>query len=374
MKLVKKSFALILIVAFSLAVIAGCVSQTESTPNQSSSKATRRITDMVGRTVEIPTNVEKIVPLGNAPRMIAYLGLAEKVVGLGSMAVEKISPVTAYAYANKDLWADLPLVGTDAGGATDYYPEQILAVAPDVILCSYTAELADEIQRKTGIPTVAVAMGTLFQEDYDQALRLLADVCGVQDRAEEVISYIDSCLKDLATRSAGIPVSDKPSILGAAATFKGVHGIEGIYANYPVFQAIEANDVAAGISDIVGGLLIDKEQVIGWDPQYILLDSGGVELVKVDYTANPAFYKQLQAVKDNNVYQYPSSTSYYSNIEIPLVNSYYVASLIFPEQFQDLSFEKKANDIFKYFLGVDNYLSVLSEAGHGYSKVELGVE
>lgn len=290
------------------------------------------------------------------------------------MAADKISPVTAYAYANKDLWANVPIVGTDAAGATDYYPEQIIAVHPDVILCSYTAELADEIQTKTSIPTVVVAMGTLFGDDYNEALRILGDVCGVKDRAEEVISYIDECLNDLATRTAEIPDEDKPTVLGAAATFKGAHGIEGVYSKYAVFQAIAANDVTDGISDTIGGVLVDKEQILGWNPQIIFFDFGGVALVKTDYAENPDFYAQLTAVKDGNLYQYPSSTSYYSNVEIPIVNSYYVASLLYPEQFKDIVFEENSNEIFKFFLGTDDYLSKLEAAGAGYGKVELGAK
>jgi iron complex transport system substrate-binding protein len=214
---------------------------------------------------------------------------------------------------------------TDAGGATDYYPEQIIAVHPDVILCSYNKELADEIQSKTGTPVVAVPMGTLFGKDYEDALRMLGDVCGAKDRAEEVISYINNCLKDLETRTSGISDANKPTILGAAATFKGAHGIEGVYSKYAVFEAISANNVTKGISDTVGGVLVDKEKIIGWNPQYITFDSGGVSLVKADYAKNANFYAQLKAVKDGNLYQYPSSTSYYSNVEIPIVNSYYVA-------------------------------------------------
>ena len=103
--------------------------------------------------------------------------------------------------------------------STDYYPEQIISVRPDVILCTYTAELADEIQSKTGIPTVAVPQGRLYQEDYKQALRIIGDVCGVEDRAENVISYIDDCLADLNRRTADIPDGEKPSVLAAAATF-----------------------------------------------------------------------------------------------------------------------------------------------------------
>ena len=377
----KKLSAILLTAALMFTLFAGCGTKAEQASAQPSASAeqtpaatTRTITDMVGRTVEIPATVEKIVPLGNTPRMITYLGLAGKAVGIGGMAADKISPVTAYAYANKDLWANLPIVGTDAAGATDYYPEQIIAVKPDVILCSYTSELADEIQTKTGIPTVAVAMGTLFGDDYNEALRLLADVCGVKDRAEEVISYIDDCLNDLKTRTANVPEADKPTVLGAAATFKGAHGIEGVYSKYAVFNAIAANDVAKGISDTSGGVLVDKEQVLGWNPQYLFLDSGGVSLVKQDYAATPDFYKQLKAVNDGNVYQYPSSTSYYSNVEIPIVNAYYVGSILYPEQFKDIVFNDKANEIFKFFLGADDYLSVINGAGAGYGKVDLGAK
>ena len=202
--------------------------------------------------------------------MITYLGLADKVVGIGSMDMDKVTPVTAYAYANKDLWANVPVVGTDAAGATDYYPEQIIAVDPDVIFCSYNKELADEIQTKTGIPVVAVPMGTLFGQDYEQALRLMGDVCGAGDRAEEVISYINNSLSDLETRTSDIPAEDKPAVLGAAATFKGAHGIEGVYTNYAVFDAISANDVTKGVADNAGAVLIDKEKVIDWDPSVYL--------------------------------------------------------------------------------------------------------
>lgn len=390
--IMKKSIVLFLILALTAGLLAGCgASDTTasaaaaSTASASSAAAltvtaventpasrVRTITDCLGREVEIPSSVEKIVPLGNTPRMITYLGLANKVVGIGGMDPDKITPVTAYAYANKNQWADVPVVGTDAAGATDYYPEQIIAVDPDVILCSYTKELADEIQTKTGIPVVAVPMGTLFGKDYEDALRILGDVCGANDRAEEVISYINDCLKDFKTRTSGIPDKDKPSILGAAATFKGAHGIEGVYTKYAVFEAISANDVTKGTSDKAGGVLVDKEKIIGWDPRYISFDSGGINLVKADYEKNPDFYAQLRAVKDGNLYQYPSSTSYYSNVEIPIVNGYYISSVLYPEQFKDIVFEEKANGIFKFFLGTDNYLSELEASGAGYGKVSLG--
>ena len=79
------------------------------------SAAKRTITDGAGRTVEIPAQVTRIVPLGNAPRMIVYLGLADRVVGIESCEIAS-SPIQAYAYAYREQWAALPVCGTNAMG------------------------------------------------------------------------------------------------------------------------------------------------------------------------------------------------------------------------------------------------------------------
>ena len=374
-KSIKKSLAVaLLLVVF---VLCGCASNDKQTadskPENEQSSETRTITDAVGREVEIPATVDKIVPLGNAPRMVVYLGLAENVVGVGGMQRDNITPLTAYAYATKDTWADLPIVGTDAAGATDYYPEQIISVQPDVILCTYTSELADEIQIKTGIPTIAVPQGTLYQEDYKQALRTIGEVCGAKERAEEVISYIDESLADLDRRTSDFSDIDKPSVLGAAATFKGAHGIEGVYVDYPVFSAINVYNVADEVvtSGDSMAVTVDKEQILSWNPDIIFLDAGNVGLVRDDLAANQDFYDKLSAYKLNNIYQYPNSTSYYSNVEIPIVNSYYVGSLLYPEQFKDIDVEKKAREVFEFFLGDADYLLKLEEAGYDYGEVKL---
>ena len=121
-----------------------------------------------------------------------------------------------------------------------------------------------------------------------------------------------------------------------------------------------------------GAVVIDKEQIIGWDPDVIFFDYSGVTLVNEDYKTNPDFYTHLTAVDNGNLYRYPNSTYYYSNLEIPIVNCYYVASIVYPEQFGDVNFEDRANEIFKFFLGTDNYLSELEAVEAGYSKVSLG--
>ncbi len=381
----KKIIALLMSVLLMLSFMAGCGESNKPAPAEAPSQTdkeeaspetpageARIITDMLGREVEVPAIVNNIVALGNTPRLITYLGLADKVVGYSGMNPEKTSPVCAYAYTNKDRWANVPIVGTDAGGQTDYYPEEIIKVSPDIILASCPIELAQDLEKQIGIPVFVVKPDTILTREYDQCLLLLGEVCGVQEKAQEVVDYIHACRDDLANRTKDIPEDEKPDVLSAAATFKGVHGLESIRIKDAVMEAVGAKNLAADVSDKSSCIIADMEQILAWNPEYIFLDSGGVGLVRQDAKEHPEFYEKLRAFEEGKVYQYPSSTAYYANLEIPLANSYFVGSVLYPEQFKDLNIRDKANEIMEYFLGIEDYMSILEESGHGYCAVELG--
>lgn len=369
MKTLHKAVALVLAALTALALCACGQAPAQNTPGGTETKT---ITDALGREVTVPATVEKIIPLGNTPRMISYLGLADKVVGIGDCERAE-SPLQAYAYVNRDKWRDLPVVGSDSMGETSYYPEELIGLAPDVIVCTYGLDTVQDIERQTGLPVVAVTDAVLFSAEYEDSLRILGEVCGVSERAEAVVEFINSCIADLRARTENIPDDDKPSILAAAATFKGSHGIEGVYSNYAVFDVIAVNDVTRGIMDSSApkGLLVDKEQILEWNADMIFLDYSGVELVRQDMAENPDFYRQLDAFTSGNVYQCPNSTWHWSNVEIPLVSAYYMGSLLYPEAFADVDFEAKAAEIFGFFLGEPEYLTTLAEAGAGYTKLEF---
>ena len=368
----KSCFLAALLMVTSL-LLAACGNSAPDTADSGTAADTRTITDGAGRQVEIPAQVERIVPLGNTPRMIVYLGLADKVVGIEACEIAS-SPIQAYAYPQVERWSALPNCGTNAMGETAYYPEEIILAGPDVILCTDPADVADNLQEQTGIPVVAVSQGKLFGQEYEQTLRILGEACGVSQRAEEVITFVNGCLEDLRGRTADIPDQGKPTVLGAGATFKGSHSIDGVYTNYPVFQVLSANDVAREIAGQTGssGVMVDREQILTWDPEIIFFDAGSMALVRTDYAENPGYFDQLQAVESGELYQWPNSTWHWSNVEIPLVSAYYVGQLLYPDAFADVDFPAKASEIFDFFLGQPDYLQVLEEAGAGYGKVTLG--
>lgn len=133
---------------------------------------TRTITDGYGREVQIPSEVKTIIPSGNAPRFITYLGLADRVVPVPKCEYSEENSTAIYrpyAYVNRELWNTLPDVGNDSSGAGEWYAEQIVIAHPDLIITTYTADVADDIQAQTGIPVVAIPSPALFSEEYNSA-------------------------------------------------------------------------------------------------------------------------------------------------------------------------------------------------------------
>lgn len=341
----------------------------EPTEEPAAEPETRIVVDGLGREIEVPAKVETIMTLGNASRMATYLGLAGKMITVTS-SDNNDSVVMAYGYYNHDIWSDLPVCSS--GGYGEINPEVIIDADPDVILCTFEEDIVANIEEQIGRKVVAAPQGTLFAEDYEQALRIFGEACGVSDRAEAVIAFIQECLADLDNRTNSIADADKPTALCAAATFRGGHGIAGVYANNAVFSTVNAKDVTVGYIDAQKGVEVDKEQVLEWNPDLIVLDASNIGLVENEYAEDPTFFESLNAVKNGELYQWPNSTSNYTNVEIPLVNAYYIGSIMFPETFADVDFDAKAEEIFRFFLGHDGYLSVLNNAGMGYGPVTLG--
>ena len=267
--------------AVMISALAGCGTGGSAQNGGSTAQNTRTVTDSAGRTVAIPETVERIVCVNvGALRYTCYLGAQDLVVGVEDYEQQERSLTRIYNYVNYDTFASLPVIG----GNGDPYPESIIAAGPDVIVAAaFTADDADDLQSRTGIPVVVVPGSdtTLDQKAYD-TIRILGEVYGKEDRAEELTAYLDGVKADLETRTAAIPDADKPTVYVGGVSFKGHHGFEGTEAGYGPFALIHANNLA----DTTGQTCafdIDTEQVLAWDPDVIFLDFNGMSMVLILY-------------------------------------------------------------------------------------------
>ena len=355
----KKGIALLLIVT---CLLAGCAQ------NGAGERGMRTITDGAGRQVEVPGQVQSIVCVGvGALRYSCYVGAAELVAGVEDYEV-KPGMSRLYNYVNFDKFRDLAVIGTNG----QPYPEEIIALAPDVIVMSaYASVDADELQKKTAVPVVVVpGSDTTLDADCYETIRILGELYGMEARAAELTGYLRGIEKDLQERTGDIPDSEKPTVYVGGVSFKGAHGFEGTEAGYGPFALIHANNLADSTGQ-TGAFDIDPEQVLSWDPDVIFLDYNGMELIREDHARNPEYYQALTAVQEGRVYAQISFRSSASNLETALADAYYAACVLYPERFSDIDPEQKAGEIFGMLLGVDPY-DDLKEAGYALEPIKIG--
>ena len=360
----KKIIALVLTVSACVGLLVGCGTVG------SNKGYSRTITDSAGRQVNVPEKVESIVCVGvGALRYTCYIGAADLVVGVEDYETKK-GIDRLYNYVNHDKFKDLPVTGTNGVP----YAEEIIAVAPQVIVMSKSANAdADELQTQTGTPVVVIpGSDTTLDNNAYETIRILGELYGMGRRAEELTAYLRGIQEDLDSRTKNIPDSGKPSVYVAGVSFRGLHGFEGTEAGYGPFKLIRAKNLADTTGQN-GAFDIDLEQVLSWDPDIIFLDFNGMNLIKEDYAKNPAYYNSLTAVQEGKVYSQISFRSYASNLDTALADAYYAACVMYPEQFKDVDPVTKAGEIFKKLLGTNPYED-LKEAGYEFRPIKIGEE
>lgn len=372
----KKLYALLIATVLILSLFAGCSSGSgaasaapSAAPSASAEPATRTIKDMADRDVEIPATISTVATLGATARMLTYAGCADKIVGLTDLEKTCDSGMP-YCYVNSDKFPGQTSIAS-GGASSETYEEALATLKPDVIFTSYSdIEQVKTLQDKLGIPVISLTYQGIFSDSVYAALTLIGDVMGTQDRCNELITAMKGWQKDLSDRTKDIPDADKPTVYAGAVSFSGGHGIEGTYANYPPFVAINAKNVVDETGE-KSSVIVDKEKLVVWNPDIIFLTPGNMNLVNEDYKTNPSLYDNLKAVKNGDVYTQINYNYYGCNIELAIADAYFAGTVIYPDKFADLDFEKKADEIFTEMLG-QPYIQVLKDNGNGFGTVTIG--
>ncbi|NLW90189.1 MAG: iron ABC transporter substrate-binding protein [Syntrophomonadaceae bacterium] len=366
----KRTICLFVLLLFSLSIFSsGCSSQTAQKSQTAPTKIT--VTDTLNRQVEINGVAKKVVAIGpGAMRLCCYFNNPAIFAGIEQMEID--SPTgRPYFYAYPEL-AKLPVIGPGGpNNAPD--PEKILTVKPDVIFTAYAPDKAtvDNLQAKTGIPVVAVSYGktSTFDPQVNASLILIGKIIGMDQRAQELVGLMDQFKNDLDKRTKDIPQDKKPTTYVGGLGMKGTHGIESTQGNYSLFNAIHARNVVDETGK-TGSVMIDKEQLVKWNPDKIFIDGAGYPSILEDYKKNSQFYQTLSAVKNGELFAILPYNFYTTNIDTSIADAYYMGKVLYPDQFQDIDPEKKADEIYKLLLGKELYAQMTKDFG-AFRKITL---
>jgi iron complex transport system substrate-binding protein len=358
-----KSIIITGLLVICIVAIAGCTGESVTSQETGSpSGAEITLTDGFGRTVTVPSPPESVVCSGSGClRYLVYLQGQDLVVGVDSIEKEdKAMDARAYALVNPQF-KDLPLIG-EYRGKDD--PEKIIGIDPQVVFktgstgtaYATSADDADKLQAKTGVTVVAFPYGSL-RNDAEKAemyggLRVMGQVIGNKDRAEEVIAYVDATIADLENRTSDIPESEQKTVYVGGVSYAGAHGIISTEPAYPPFLWVNARNVAAGMGAAHAD--VAKEALVDWDPDYIFIDVGTLQIDNsgaIDELKNDPALQGLSAVKNGKIYGVLPYNFYSTNYDSVLADAYFVGKILYPDRFADIDPQQKANEIYAFFVG-----------------------
>lgn len=333
---------------------------------------TIEVTDLAGRSVAIPAGADSFACIGpGCLRLYCYVAEKDQLAGVEDVEKTWGQAGRPYAMALGDVEGLAAIGPGGPGSAPD--AERLLASGADVVFSTYAMEPAEiqELQDKLSIPVVALRYGaaSLFSEEVDRSLELLGQITGREERAQEVVNYFAQAKADLESRAAG--AQDPPTVYLGCQSYQGSHGIESTTGDSPIFDALHARNVVeeAGID---GYVTLDKEKLLEMDPDFLIIDGGGLSILQEDYTTNPDFYESLSAVKQGDVYLQLPFNYYGTNLEIALADAYYIGTVLYPEAFADVDPAGKFDEICQALLGIDAYETIAETYFGGYQRLELG--
>ncbi len=318
------------------------------------------VKDMAGKEVKVPNHVEHVICSGaGCLRLLTYLQAHHLIIAVDSMEKRRLQfDARPYAVANPQF-RNHPLFGEFRGYDN---PESIMALnpPPQVIFKTFSTMGHDpeKLLKKTSIPVVVLEYGNLSsQRDFlYQALRIMGKVVDKGKRAEALVSFFESTIKELKDRTQGILESERKSCFVGGIAFRGPHGFQSTEVDYPPFLFVHAKNVAYDpFMKISGQSNLAKEKIIQWDPEILFLDlstlqmgdkAGGLFELKMD-----SAYQALTAVQKGQVYGVLPYNWYAQNFGSILVNAYFIGKLLYPDRFRDIDPSAKADEIYSFLVG-----------------------
>lgn len=293
------------------------------------------VTDQAGRSVTIEKEPETIISSYYiSTSMVVALGQQDKLVGVENEPGKR--PI--YSLSAPDI-LDLPELGT----VKEFDLEKCASLNPDlVILPMKLKDMATSLEQ-LNIPVIFVMPET--QELFEESIKLLGTALGCEGKADELLSFIDTNLSEMED---AVKDEEKPRVyLSGNSDFLLTAGPE-MYQNNLIVNAGGEN-VAKDLSDTYWAST-SYEQILSWDPEYIILVSDAS--YSVDDVLSDKNLAECTAVKSGNVYKMPNDIeSFDSPVPASILGNLWLASTLHPEKYSVENYNNALKEFYETFYG-----------------------
>lgn len=360
----------------------------EADPAGNTFSAETVVTDMIGREVTVtPGSYKKVVCVGaGALRMYTYVGDVGLLCGVEDIDNTTLderpkmfdSVARPYVIAYGDVFAGLPSCGVGGPNAQAAEAEKILACDPDIVISEYEdVEKEDALQEQLGVPVITLRSGAngMMDESFLDSLRLLGILFGREERAEELAAFVEAQGAAISVRTEGIPEEDKPAVYICGLGNWGTTNHLFTARDYASFSIANVKNAVSGL-EAPGVQQLEEEKFVslGQDMDIIIMDAAAVKNIIPLYGEDSEMFDACKAWNEDQVYLQMAYNAYYTNYEIVLINTWYIAKTVYPDLFADIDMTEKTNEVTRMFLGeelADEIFAYPSSFG-GYQKIDRG--
>lgn len=299
----------------------------------------RTITDMVGRSVDVPDKVERIVSAyAPATLFILCAGLGDRMVGADSHA-DKQSLFNAVMQGRS-----FGKVGNRTSGLN---LEAIVALKPDLVILYSQKDgrtIADKLE-KLGIASLIIKPESI--DDMKHILTLLAEATGTRAKVDKVVAAMDDMLRTARERTKDIAPEQRASVYYSAPQGP-MTTVSGEMLQTEMIELAGAFNPSRELEGFFQR--ISPEQFVKWNPD-VLVYSRRLSPKRLDIFEGEQF-ATVPAVRDNRLYRFPSRMApwdFPSPMSVPGV--LWIAKKTYPERFADVDMGKRTAAFYDTIFG-----------------------
>jgi len=382
----KKLLSVFLVLGLLCSLLACTAEQTPAGTSGEALSTPVTVTDMIGREVTVtPGSYKRVVCIGaGALRMYCYVGDVALLCGvedIDNTALETRpqmfdSVARPYVLAYGDTFQTLPSCGVGGPIAQAAEAEKILACEPDIVISEFEdVDKSDALQEQLGVPVITLSAGSdgVFDEKFSGSMELLGKIFRQEEKAAALIQFVADEKAAIEARVANTPEAEKPAVyicgLGNWGTTNHLMTAE----NYSSFRVAGVKNAVSGLG-ITGVSPIEEEKFVelGQQMDIIIMDAAAVKNIKPLYQEDPTMFDTCKAWQNGEVYLEMAYNAYYTNYEIALINTWFIAKAVYPEAFADIDLTAKTNEVTGAFLGVELAEEIFACPGSfgGYRKID----
>ncbi|MEI3359143.1 MAG: ABC transporter substrate-binding protein [Dorea formicigenerans] len=358
----KKLYSLLLVLALTVSMAAGCGKTEKSTTNSDTKKEEEvkkeeekipettyplTIKDQIGNEVTIKEQPKRIVSgYYISSSTCLALGLKDKLVAVE----EKIDQRPIYKYAAADI---MDSVG-NVGSAKAFDLEACLAAEPDLVILPKKAQDYAKTLTDMDIPTIVVSPES--HDELVEMIKLIGEVTNSNDKATAMTDKYDEILDKINGMTKKLSDDKKPVVYMCGTNSYLTTAPKDMYQASLIATAGGKN--AGDVLDGDSWVDVSYEQILDMNPDYIIIPTNNMANGQPDYTAEDvmadANLAEVTAVKNGDVYNMPAGyEAWDSPVPSGVLGMLWMTATLHPDLYSMDEFADDAADFYKTFYNFD---------------------